>query len=166
MFYHHSKNTRKKVLKFRITGYWHPRTRLTKEGRNCYIGNYLKRSNSFWCSKFESFLHVVVWFSFIPSFFLCCGCSPITQHLLRFSFYRRSWIVQHHRVICNSVSLDLLVWNIPPPPPNVPRKGPQQLRRHLPFSYFVILTLLGWGDIELFCDFRKRALSCQSGIFL
>ena len=119
MFYHHSKNTRKKVLKFRITGYWHPRTRLTKEGRNCYIGNYLKRSNSFWCSKFESFLHVVFWFSFIPSFFLCCGCSPITQHLLRFSFYRRSWIVQHHRgisLICNSVSLDLLVWTIPPPP--------------------------------------------------
>ena len=125
MFYSHSKNTRKKVLKFGITGYWHPRTRLTKEGRNCYIGNYLKRSNSFWCSKFESFLHVVFWFSFIPSFFLCCGCSPITQHLLRFSFYRRSWIVQHHRNICNSVSLDLLAWTIktmwrccePPPPP-------------------------------------------------
>ena len=25
---------------------------------------------------------------------------------------------------------------------------------------------LGWSDIELFFDFRKRALCCQSGIFL
>ena len=36
----------------------------------------------------------------------------------------------------------------------------------LGLSALVVQCTVGWSDLALFCDFRKRALCCQSDIFL